>query len=343
MEAWSKRRRLENVLMGNLADRPPISAWRHFTEKENNPEDLAKAMLDFQEKYDWDFMKINPRAVYYHQAWGNEYDIENYNGVVPALLKNSIHNVDDLKKIDVKLGDYGPFGEQVECIKLIKRGLKEDVPILQTVFTPIGILMNLCGERSIGRYRESKRDKSYLFTLINENPQLVHQALENISNTLIDYIKKVMEAGADGLFYAALGMAREGFFTREEWEEYVKPYDLMILETVKDRIVMLHTCGIYGNPERFADFPISALHWAQSADGNPPIKGSSDWIGKITPMGGVDERVFGTDASEEVARLSRESLEKNKSIPFILAPDCSVSTETSHDELMAFRRSVNRK
>lgn len=336
----TKRERLETVLNGNLADRPPISAWRHFTESENNPRELADAMLAFQKKYDWDFMKINPRAVYYHQVWGNEYDFSRYNGVVPTLLKKSVNSVEDLENIKVMPGNAIPFEEQLEAIRLIKAGLTEDVPLLMTVFTPIGILMNLCGERSIGRYRESPRDKSYLFELIRENPEQVHQALENITQTLIDFVDKVIQAGADGLFYAALGMAREGFFTFEEWEEYAKPYDIKILETIQDKIVMLHTCGIYGNPERFADYPISAIHWAQSATGCPPILGSDKWIGDKIPMGGIDERVFGTDDPQRVQQLSSESLIKNKGIPYIFSPDCSVSTATTHEELLAFRRSV---
>lgn len=328
------------VLNGELADRPPISTWRHFVEYENNPKDLAKMMLSFQERYDWDFMKINSRAVYYHEVWGNEYDTTKYNGVVPTLIKKSVNSVEDLDKITVKPGNAEPLEEQLELIRLIKSGMKEDYPVLMTVFTPIGILMNLCGERSIGRYRESHRDKSYIFDLIKENPQKVHQALENITETLIDYVGRIMEAGADGLFYAALGIAREGFFTYEEWEEFAKPYDVKILETIKDKIVLLHTCGVYGNPERFADYPLDAIHWAQSADGCPSIIGCDEWIKDKLPMGGIDERVFGTNDPERIEKLSKESLEKNKGIPYIFSPDCSVSTSTTHEELVAFRNSV---
>jgi uroporphyrinogen decarboxylase len=256
-------------------------------------------------------------------------------------VKKSINCAADLAKIDVKSGDFGTFGEQLECVKYIMAGLMEDVPVIQTVFTPIGILMNLCGERSIGRYRESPRENSYLFTLLEEDREGVHQALANITETLIDYVSKLMALGIDGLFYAGLGMAREGFFTLEEWEELVKPYDIQILETIKDKTVIFHTCGIYGNPERFADYPISALHWAQSATGNPKIPGSDAWLNGITPMGGVDERLFGEDKASEIGRRAKKAIEDNKNTPFILAPDCSVSIRTLHEELVAFRGSVN--
>lgn len=52
---WSKRERIGAVLHGERADRPPISAWRHFPQFEHDgPAVMAKAMLDFQSRYDWD-------------------------------------------------------------------------------------------------------------------------------------------------------------------------------------------------------------------------------------------------------------------------------------------------
>jgi len=68
MSAWTNWQRIESIINGKPADRSLISAWRHFTNSEQNPKDLAKVMAAFQLKYDWDFMKINPRGVYYAEA-----------------------------------------------------------------------------------------------------------------------------------------------------------------------------------------------------------------------------------------------------------------------------------
>ena len=37
---WTKKERFEAVLNHELADRPPVSAWRHFTENEHSGADL---------------------------------------------------------------------------------------------------------------------------------------------------------------------------------------------------------------------------------------------------------------------------------------------------------------
>jgi len=341
MLTWTKRKRLESIINGKLADRPPISAWRHFTKQENNPTDLAKVLVEFQRKYDWDFMKINPKAVYYHEAWGNEYDYSVYNDVVPTRIKHVIHDAEDLKKINELPGNEGVFAEQLETIKLIKQEMRDEVPLFMTIFCPIGVLLNLCGEKSLGRYRKANREDSLLIKLLKKDREGVHKALTAISRTLARYAAATIKAGADGVFYAALGMAREGWMTYKEWEEFAKPYDLIVLEELKSSLTILHTCGIYGNPQRFVDYPINVIHWAQSATGCPSILDSKKWIGDKIPMGGVDERLFGTDASETINKVASECLKTNSGIPFILSPDCSVSIRTSDEELRAFRSVVD--
>ena len=53
-------------------------------------------------------------------------------------------------------------------------------------------------------------------------------------------------------------------------------------------------------------------------------------------MGGCDERLFGQHKAEEIAALTRNTLKRMKDIPFVLAPDCSLTTNTYDEELRAF-------
>ena len=68
------RVRVTAALRGEDVDRPPVSMWRHFYEAETSAEGLAEAMLGFQRSYDWDFMKVNPRASYHAERWGLQTD-----------------------------------------------------------------------------------------------------------------------------------------------------------------------------------------------------------------------------------------------------------------------------
>ena len=150
------------------------------------------------------------------------------------------------------------------------------------------------------------------------------------------------KTGVTGVFFAALGMARTGYFTSEEWGEFCKPYDMIALDPIKDLPNIVHTCGIYGNPQWFADYPCRVIHWAASAPGNPPMKGSSAWLGGKIAMGGCDERPFGEGNAELVDRLCRQALKDMKGTPFVMAPECSVSPKVLDSELRAFRDSVEK-
>lgn len=343
MSNWSKKERMEAVLGGELADRPPVTCYHHFPELEHGgARQMADTFLDFQKQYDWDCVKLNPRAVYYYEAWGNTYDYSRYNDVVPTRTSNVIKDFRDLEKIEEMTGSEPIWQEQYDTARMVVEGVNGEVPVFAGAFTPIGILLNLCGYRSVGRYRESKREESSLIKLCHEHPKEVHKALKNIAATMAKYCENMKKTGITGVFYAALGMARTGYFTQEEWMEFCKPYDLIALEPVADLPNMVHTCGIYGNPEWFTDYPCRLIHWAASAPGNPPMKGSSAWLkGKIA-MGGCDERPFGNDKADLIDSLCRKSIMDMKGVPYLMAPECSVSPKVLDSELRAFRESVEK-
>ena len=93
--------------------------------------------------------------------------------------------------------------------------------------------------------------------------------------------------------------------------------------------------------QEFADYPIDILHWDQGAENNPSLKEGRKFLGKIIPMGGVDEMIFGNNAEEKIAQLTRKCVEENKDIPYVLAPYCSVSVHSSDAEMRAFRENAD--
>ena len=52
---------------------PPVSAWWHDFPREWSADGIAEATLEAYRKYDWDFVKVNPRACYYAEDWGAKY------------------------------------------------------------------------------------------------------------------------------------------------------------------------------------------------------------------------------------------------------------------------------
>ena len=104
------RERVLATLRGEEVDRPPISMWRHFFPQETSSEGLAEAMLGFQRRYDWDFMKVNPRASYHAEDFG----------LRPVL------EPDDWLKLEVLDPEQGVLGEHLQALDAISLGLNGD-------------------------------------------------------------------------------------------------------------------------------------------------------------------------------------------------------------------------
>jgi uroporphyrinogen decarboxylase len=66
MKTMTKKERIDAALRGEPVDRIPVSLWRHFYQYEDTARGLADAMLLFQQDYDWDFMKDQPKGKLSH-------------------------------------------------------------------------------------------------------------------------------------------------------------------------------------------------------------------------------------------------------------------------------------
>ena len=70
----TRREQFHNIARKSVPEGEPIhltSAWQHLVGHEYGAEEFAKAYIDFVERWDWDWVKINPRAVCYAEALGS--------------------------------------------------------------------------------------------------------------------------------------------------------------------------------------------------------------------------------------------------------------------------------
>jgi uroporphyrinogen decarboxylase len=97
-----------------------------------------------------------------------------YSGVPnekPVLERWPIHAPEDWAKIGEQPHDQGALGEQLEAVKLLRAKLPADVPMIETVFTPLAIL------------GEMTRATTDLRAHLDSHPELVRRALEAVTNT----------------------------------------------------------------------------------------------------------------------------------------------------------------
>jgi uroporphyrinogen decarboxylase len=336
-----RRGEFRALLRGDSSRRFLTAAWQHFVGEEYDPVRFATATVDFTRTWDWDWVKINPRAVYYSEAWGSVYDQDDYSGVVPRLVSAAITKVEDLAKIVPLDPRTNPaLAEHIASARLIREQLP-NLALIQTIFSPLSVLLQLAGLPSYpgGEFAGSTatftRDE-----LLRSDPALTHAALDAITQTFADYLGLLVApveeggAGLDGVFYAVTGTASSGYFDKQTFDEYSRPYDLQVLKAVGDGLVVFHTCRADSHPGWFTDYPIDALQWDQFQNGNPGL----DTDFGVRVVGGVFNELFavGGDRAQVTAQLER-TLADAPDRPFLLAPSCTIPTPADPDSLRRLR------
>lgn len=333
----SKKQRFKQILNGEKTDRSIVSGWHHFLDKEQTAVDLAEATIAFAKKYDWDWIKINPRATYLAEAFGNKYDFSDYHWVFPRQSHAIINKSADLwsvEEVDVTASE--PLQEQLEAVRLIREGLPE-TPIIQTVFSPLTILMFLTGNSSYVNkvMYGSEVPVDFQELLITERSG-VHQALHAIALTMAKYVEALEAAGVDGLFYAVTGTAHPELFDEGTFNEFSRPYDLIVLNAMKKGKRLLHTCGAHAQPARFDDYPVEGISWDTEAEGNPGL----DLPLEKTKVAGINHEIFEGHNNALIEKQAKKALDMMEGQPFLLVPNCAVSVKATEGALNTLRNSV---
>jgi uroporphyrinogen decarboxylase len=322
----NKQERVDAALQGQPVDRVPISFWGHDYVREWSAEGLASAMLDNYRRYDWDYMKVNPRASYHVEDWGAELRPSGDPNAGPIWIRPAVTTAADWRRLRPLEPDRGVLGEQLEALRLISDGIAGEAYFMQTIFSPLSVAKYLVGN-----------DPQPVKTTMVDDPDGLRVALETITQTFIAYALACLEAGASGIFFATTGWAARGALSEEEYRRFGREYDLRVLDAVKDRgrLNVLHNCGEGIYFDLLADYPVHAISWAATLPGNPSLAEGLTRTDKAV-MGGVSEKTTLPDgALEDVAAEVRQALRETGGVRLLLAPGCSIPPRTPAANLAA--------
>src|SRR5712692_10054476 len=111
------RKRVEAAIAMGVADRPPFGAWGHTYREEWSPADLAGVTVERAQLFEWDFVKFQPRASCFAEA----------------------------------------FDDQVDSLHIVAKQLGFGVPVIHTVFSPLTVAGYLVGKDSSRVVRELRK------------------------------------------------------------------------------------------------------------------------------------------------------------------------------------------
>ena len=345
MTEWTKRDRLAAVFAGEKADRPPLSAYTHEVAAERTGEALTRASLDYAKKWDWDWIKLNPRTVHYAEAWGNTYDYDNYPvpGLpIPAQTHAVINDVEDTWKIDaLDLAANEPIQEQLGVIRDVTAGAP-DTPVFATLYSPLNVFTKLAGIPFTSNAPAAPGSTSTLTIqdFIREDRAGLHHALHAIAETLAFYAEEQRRAGAEGLVFVIAALTKPDFLTEAEFNEFSRPYDNIVLDGAKGSYRVVHTCGAQSHPEWFQDYPLEGINWDHTDETN------ADFDAPLTKtkVGGVNHALLSgfLDVDSITDEVRREVTEARKAADDVLvvAPSCSIASTAPDEALSAYKEAV---
>ncbi len=329
MNKLSHRERLLTIIAGERPDRHAASLWRHFYHMENNAQGTAETMLWFQREYDWDFMKINPRADYHIEDWGLEQVWSKHEFEKHRKTKFPITKIEDWAKINPLSLNSPVLAEHLQVVSLIRKRSDKELPILMTVFTPLAIA---------GRMVEHNET---LAKHLEEAPELVESALRAITETFARFVSELRSAGADGIFFATTQWASSDFLTWPQYERFGLPYDLPVLNAAgDDAINLLHVChsSCFLTELSSRPYPAKMINWNSFDPTNLPL----DKAGSVLPnhqlVGGVDHTGWLLRSTpDEVAYLLDKLKDEYPANRLIIGPGCAIEPTTPKENLRAIR------
>jgi len=314
------RQRVAAALRGEPVDRVPIAMWRHFPVDDLTPEGLARATLVFQQKFDFDFVKVTPMSGYPAADWGFRAEHRGNREGTREPLAYPVQSPDDwygLRPLDVT---QGALGRELVALRLLWHKLGPEVPLLETVFSPLTVAKNLAGPRLLGDLRA--------------HPQALHAALPVIADTVARFAVAALAAGADGLFFATQ-FASLDLLSPQEYQEFGLPYDHQVLAAVAGQtdFLLLHLHGTRPIFDLLASYPVHAVNWHSRT--TPPTLAEARQRFRGCLVGGLDEWGTLQSTPEAVIAEVREAIAQAGERGLIIGPGCVIPIDTPEANIRA--------
>jgi uroporphyrinogen decarboxylase len=321
--------RLQALVEGIQPDRPPVSMWRHFYNEENDPDQFAEAMIGWQKKYDWDFLKINPKASFHYEPWGVKMTFSPDCVIKPVRTEFPIKTIADWANVSVLPVSHPEVDKQVRSIAKIRKALPKPFRIVMTLFSPISVAGDMVPSDDI------------LIGHLHESPEAVEQALAAIQTTFLNLVPEMRNAGADGLFFATTQWASADRLTVPELQRFGLKYDRPIWDAAgDDSFNVLHVCDTKNYLKQYSDFQADLTNWDTSDPANPTLGDGFEMLHRPV-MGGIAHNTDLLNDSPAILRdKARRLIDSHRKLPFAVGPGCAIPVSVPDANIAAVRDAV---
>lgn len=309
MSEMTKRERVMAAIRGEAVDRVPFSFWYHFPCEDPAGDEFIELELAFAIKYDVDLLKVM-------------HDI-------PLDLPEGLDEVKspaDLYRLEPVDPRKGNFRRHLDALHAIRKGLPDDRPMVDTLFSPFSYCDKLTGKQAI-RY-------------LDEDPDAFKHGLWAIAESVAAYGKAAIEDGAiDGMFLASSGGIR-GFIDETIFREIVHPTHRHIGEVCATvgTCNMLHIHGVNVLWEPQCEIPAHIVNWSDRT--TAPTLSEARAKDDRCLAGGINEVTAGDVTPEQIRGQVRSAIEELSGRKMIVACGCAVPTEIPDENLLAVKAAI---
>lgn len=310
----TKKERVQAAIAGKPVDHVPAGFSLHFPQDRNSGEAGVQAHLEFFRETDTDILKIM-----------NENLVPSY-GTIKAPA------------------DWACIGKMDESTPFIHRQLEFTKEILSRC-EPEGYTMGTLHGITASTIHPIEPVYGYdpvrtlLTEHLRENSQPVLDAMSRIAEGMCSLAHGYAKAGVDAVYYASLGAERR-WFTDEEFEKWIAPFDKLILSEIQKAgcKAFLHICKDGLEMERYAGYNdvCDVVNWGVYEVPYPVEDARGLFPGK-TIMGGLANRsgVMVEGTLEELAQAAKDTVARYGETGFILGADCTLPTEIDYKRIRA--------
>ena len=323
------RERLQACLKDDPAlDRPLAALWRHFPVDDQSPAMLAAAALDFQRRYDFDLVKVTPASSFCLKDWGVDDAWEGHTEGTRRYVRQVVEKPQDWERLRVLNPLKAPhLAGQLACLRSIRSGLGPDVPMLQTIFSPLAQAKNLASGET-------------LLVHLRLYPEAVMKGLQTIAETTRRFIEACLDAGIDGVFYA-IQHAQAGLLTLDEYKTFGLANDLLALQPAGGlwcNLLHLHGVNIYFELLSHFSPLFHIVNWHDRETFPSLAEAQKRFEGVV--CGGVSQHTIVFGDSAQVRKEAEDALRQTRGRRFILGTGCVVPVIAPHGNILAARQIV---
>ena len=314
----NERERVYSILEGREADRIPTGFWLHFPEDMHHGDAAIKAHLEFMRQTGTDILKVMNENLLYDG-------------------ESTIKSTADIGRFRRYSRKDRLFTDQMDIIKRISDQTQGRYPILATIHGLIASVFH--GTGFSGNYTGMGYGLS---VFCREKPGEMQRVFEMYTDTLMELVDCSLEAGADGIFYAALGGERS-WFSHDEYMEQVAVHEQRLYSHIREKTKfnVLHICKSDIDFERFTALKPAVVNWSIYHNNVSLTEGAKLFPDSVI-LGGFQDRsgVLVDGTKEEIEAHTDKILREMEGRPFIVGSDCTLPTEISTDRIRCVTNAV---